>query len=95
MLDAPVLLGRTFDIQDEAPDAEAVVILSSAVWEGHFGRDPNILGRRIELDGKGYSVVGTTFVAVTGLFSAVAAMASFVPARRATKVDPLVALRTD
>ena len=36
-----------------------------------------------------------TFVAVAILFAAVASIAAFIPARRATKVDPMVALRCE
>lgn len=46
-------LGRDFTPQDNQPDAEPVVILSHSLWQSRFGGDPSILGRMIDLDGRG------------------------------------------
>lgn len=50
------LIGTTFSVDDET--AGGVVILSEALWRQRFGGDPGVLGRTIQLDGKGHRIVG-------------------------------------
>jgi predicted permease len=51
------LLGRGLLPDDERPDTD-VVVLSEAMWRGYFNSDPDIVGKRIELDGRANTVVG-------------------------------------
>jgi predicted permease len=52
------LRGREFDTNDELPGKQHSAILSESLWRSRFGADPNILGRKIVLEGLPFTVVG-------------------------------------
>ncbi len=52
------LLGRTLQETDDMPSADAVVVISEALWRSRFGSDPKILGRTISLDQHPFVIVG-------------------------------------
>ena len=51
-------LGRAFTADEDRYGAGNVVVLSHALWEHEYGRDPNILGKTVKLDEHSYTVVG-------------------------------------
>lgn len=51
------LLGRSFTPADDRPGAPQVVVLSHALWQRHFGGDPEVIGRPVQLDDVGTAVV--------------------------------------
>jgi predicted permease len=51
-------LGRNFRIEDDQPNANYSVILSFLTWRRRFGGDPNIVGRKLQLNEQSYEVVG-------------------------------------
>ena len=51
-------MGRFFTPEEDQPGREFEVILSYGLWQRQFGGDKNVLGRRIQLDSKTYTVAG-------------------------------------
>jgi putative ABC transport system permease protein len=51
-------LGRAFLPQEDAPGARKAVVLSDALWQRRFARDPQIVGKNIALNGESYTVTG-------------------------------------
>ena len=58
ILGMPAAIGRSFAPDEDQPDKNRVVILSAGLWERRFGRDPNILGKTLLLDGAAYTIIG-------------------------------------
>jgi predicted permease len=59
MLGVPPALGAVFSPQeDHYPGARQVVVLSYDYWQRRFGGDPTILGRRLLVYGRLYSILG-------------------------------------
>lgn len=58
MMEVPAAHGRVFKTEEFEPGADNVIVLSDRLWARRFGSDPNIVGRRIQLDGKTVEVVG-------------------------------------
>jgi putative ABC transport system permease protein len=51
-------IGRVLDARDYEPGAPDVVVIGHGLWASHFGRDPNVLGRRIRVGRVVHEVVG-------------------------------------
>ena len=56
------LLGRNFTVQEDrpsaAPNAPKVALMSFGLWQSRFGRDPNVVGKAISLDGQPVTIIG-------------------------------------
>ena len=51
-------LGRTFTSEEDMPGYEPRVLMSYRLWQGHYGSDPTIVGKTIQLNGRNRLVVG-------------------------------------
>ena len=58
MLGTSAHIGRVFGPGDEAPGFAEAAIISDGLWAREFGRDPGVLGRKIQLDNDPYTIVG-------------------------------------
>ena len=52
------VLGRNITFAEDQRGAAPVALLSYGMWRTHFGADPGILGRSIELDGAATRIIG-------------------------------------
>jgi putative ABC transport system permease protein len=52
------MIGRDFTRSDETPGAAPVAILNNSFWESRFGKDPDIVGRTVRLNGAPATVIG-------------------------------------
>ena len=57
LLGVAPLMGRTFT-QQEDDRSQQVTVISYAMWHSRFHADPQILGRKIELNRKTYEIIG-------------------------------------
>src|SRR5215469_10407676 len=51
-------IGRSFTAEDDQPSANGTVILSWSLWKRRFGGDSSVIGRKINLDAKPYTIIG-------------------------------------
>src|SRR5580658_3540325 len=52
------LLGRNLLLDEDRPNGPKVALISFGLWQSHYGRDPSIVNRLVDLDGKQARVIG-------------------------------------
>ena len=58
LLGTPAEVGRTLLPADDATDQAAAVLLSHAFWQRRYGGDPQVVGRKVTLNGAPMTIVG-------------------------------------
>jgi putative ABC transport system permease protein len=52
------ILGRTFVSEETEAGRDRVVLLSHGLWQRRFGSSPDVLGKKLTLDGEPFEVIG-------------------------------------
>ena len=52
------ILGRNFNAEDDRRGADPTVLISEGLWQRKFGRDPDVIGKRLVVGGTGRTIVG-------------------------------------
>jgi putative ABC transport system permease protein len=58
VLQVTPIVGRVFTESDDRPGAPPVALIAEGMWRGRFGADPDILGRKLEVNGVSHEIVG-------------------------------------
>ena len=64
--------------EGQTPNSDPVIVLSYAYWQKRFNRDPNIIGRSVQVDDRPMTIVGVTPKGFLGTY-AFLSMDGFVP----------------
>ncbi len=72
VLGTPMALGRGFrPEEDEALDRNPVLVLGYGLWQRRFAGDPNIIGRRLELNRTPFTVIGVAAPGFIGVYGGI------------------------
>lgn len=52
------VLGRNFEANEDHVGGGPVAMISAGLWKRRFGSSPDVIGKSITLNGKGYTIVG-------------------------------------
>jgi predicted permease len=52
------ILGRNFNAEDDRRGADPTVLISEGLWQRKFGRDADVIGKRLVVGGTGRTIVG-------------------------------------
>ena len=58
VLGVKTAVGRWFAAADEAPGAEPAVVISAAIWDTYFRRDPDVTSKSVRIENQWYRIVG-------------------------------------
>jgi putative ABC transport system permease protein len=87
-LGARTVLGRLFSPQEDgAPRSAPVIILGNALWARSFAKDPAIVGKKVQVNGAPYTVIGVMSPDFVD-FSPTHPPDAFIPAVQAPEAFP-------
>jgi predicted permease len=61
ILGVGAVIGRMLTPDDDRiPDSPPVCVLSYRLWQGSFGGDRNVIGRKVQMNGQSFTILGVT-----------------------------------
>src|SRR6266566_2082804 len=52
------ILGRGFTLEEDQPGGPAVALIGYGFWQKHFGGNASVIGEKLNLEGRSYTVIG-------------------------------------